>query len=359
VLRLLAYLFGKIAEVRNALYDKGVLDVHDLGARTISVGNITTGGTGKTPLVANIAEVLAARGEKVCILTRGYGRDNAKLRILVSDGERVLVDAREGGDEPVELAHKLIGKAIIIADADRVSAAEWALRKFDVSVFLLDDGFQHRKVKRDLDIVCIDATNPFGGGRTLPVGRLRESPAGLARADAIIITRSDLASDATALRSELVESNPKAVIFEAKSSITAITPIDAFRAKTRTAHAEKITGPVFAFCGIGNPENFFELLRRKKGVAAAAGSKAFADHHEYTQSDVTRIEVAARSSGAEILLTTAKDAVKLSDVTFRVPCYVVETEMEVDNVDEFEALLISSCHPSKMPGPRAHRQPRR
>src|SRR5687767_15516298 len=125
MLKLLGKIYSLGADVRNAFYDRGILKTYSLGARTISIGNITTGGTGKTPLVAYVAEILADAGEKVCILTRGYGRESSG-RVLVSDGNEVLVDASEGGDEPVELARKLIGKAVVVADADRVSAAKWA-----------------------------------------------------------------------------------------------------------------------------------------------------------------------------------------------------------------------------------------
>lgn len=335
---MLSAIYGKIITLRNTLYDKGVFDVHNLGVRTISVGNITTGGTGKTPLVAYVSEVLAARDEKVCILTRGYGRADTKHRVLVSDAKQVLVDAREGGDEPVELAHKLLGKAIVIADADRVAAAEWALRKFGVTVFVLDDGFQHRKVKRDLEIVCIDATDPFGGGKTLPFGRLREPLAGLARADCFVITRSDLVDDITDLKARLVERNSSAAVFYAKTVIHSIIPIEAFHAKRQTAQKAKIAGSGFAFCGLGNPANFFELLRRQKTVAVV-DCKAFVDHHFYTQSDVTRIEAAARSSGADMLLTTAKDATKLSDLKFDFPCFVVQIETKIDDKDAFDAMF--------------------
>ena len=153
MLRAAGWLFGKIADIRNSLYDRDIFKSYSLGARTISIGNITTGGTGKTPLVAYVAKILAEAGEKVCILTRGYGRDSAG-RVLVSDGEKVLVDARTGGDEPVELARKLIGRAIVVADADRVAAAKWAKEKFGITAFVLDDAFQHRRARRDLDILC-------------------------------------------------------------------------------------------------------------------------------------------------------------------------------------------------------------
>ena len=199
----LGWLYGRIADLRNALYDRGVLRSHPLAARTISIGNITTGGTGKTPLVAHVAEILAERGEKVCILTRGYGRENPKDRVLVSDGVNVLADAKQGGDEPVELARKLLGKAVVVADADRVSAAKWAKEKFGVTAFVLDDGFQHRRAERDVDIICIDATNPFGGGKMLPAGRLREPLHNLERADAVVITSADMVENISDLKSEI------------------------------------------------------------------------------------------------------------------------------------------------------------
>lgn len=356
---MLSAIYGKIMTLRNVLYDKGVFDTFDLGARVISVGNITTGGTGKTPLVAYIAEVLAARGERACILTRGYRRANPRQRVLVSDGEHVLVDAQQGGDEPIELARKLIGKAIVLADAERVSAAEWALRKFGVTVFVLDDGFQHRKAERDLDIVCIDATDPFGGNRTLPFGRLREPLRGLARADAFVITRSDLAGDVTDLRSKLLRSNPRAAIFEAKNVISAVTAIEEFHAKTQgTQREENVWKPleqirpsaedgirITAFCALGNPDSFFvqllsEFEKRESEDLDLAIAKPFPDHHCFQQKDIDELEKQAKDRNIHAFLTTAKDAAKLSDLKFTIPCFVVQIETAIDDGEAFEKMLI-------------------
>ena len=337
MLSLLAPIYAKIADARNRLYDRGVFESFDLGCRTISIGNITTGGTGKTPLVAYVARVLAKRGERVCILTRGYGRENPKQRVLVSDGNEIFASVREAGDEPFELAQKLRGEAIIIADADRVAAAEWAKRKFGVTMFILDDGFQHRRAKRDLDIVCIDATNPFGGGKMLPAGRLREPLGNLKRADVIVITRANLVDDLTDLKCEISQLAPAKPIFNAENRITNITLLDDFHRRKQAPRKIEIKEQVVAFCGLGNPENFFEQLSRASfdGVA----TKRFGDHHKYSQSDVDTIEQLASQAGASALLTTAKDAVKLGGLKFTLDCYVVETEVILNDESAFAALL--------------------
>ena len=337
MLSLLGHIYGKVAEFRNALYDKGVFEDFDLGSPVISVGNLTAGGTGKTPLVAYIANILADRGETVCILTRGYGRTDPKKRVVVTDGKQILTDAEHAGDEPFELAKKLLGKVIIMADADRVSAGEWAKRKFGVTVFILDDGFQHRKVKRDLDIVCIDATDPFGGGKMLPAGRLREHKVGLGRADVVIITRANIGSGIAVLRSNIADINPEAAIFTSETAISGVVGLEAFHAKTQRSQSEINESKVFAFCGIGNPEIFFKQLWQDG--FEAAGTKAFRDHHHYSQNDINEIEKQARDAAADVLLTTAKDAVKLQELQFTLPCYVVEIEMVIDGEEKFKSLL--------------------
>ena len=339
ILSPLGWLYGRVADLRNTLYDKGVFETHDLGARTVSIGNITAGGTGKTPLVAYVAEILAARGEKVCILTRGYGRENPRQRVLVSDGREILADPRDAGDEPFELANKLLDKAIVIANADRVAAAEWAKRKFGVTAFVLDDGFQHRKAKRDVDIVCVDATNPFGGREMLPKGRLREPLANLARANAIVITRANLVENIEDLKFEISKLAPNPRIFASENRISRIVDLKEFHLSKQSTQSRDTLLKAFSFCGIGNPENFFEQLK-KDGFEVAA-TEAFRDHHIYNEQDIERIEQLAQTSGCEILLTTAKDAVKLKGLTFMLPCFVVEIEMVIDDADAFEEMMLT------------------
>src|SRR2546428_11002759 len=157
----LSGLYGVASRARRALYDKGLLRVHKVSAPVISVGNVTVGGTGKTPLVAWIAKVLARDGRRVCILTRGYGRLDSHDRVIVSDGNEILASPERAGDEAYLLAEELKGCAAVISDADRVAAAHWAVENLRTDIFVLDDGFQNLRIARNLDIVTIDATNPW------------------------------------------------------------------------------------------------------------------------------------------------------------------------------------------------------
>lgn len=326
---MLSGLYGTITNCRNALYENGVFKSYSLGVPVVSVGNITVGGTGKTPMVALTAEILLGEGEKVGILTRGYGRENPKQRVLVSDGERILVQAENAGDEPFELARKLFGKVIIVADADRVSAGIWAREKFGITTFVLDDAFQHRKVKRDTDIVLIDATNPFGNGKTLPFGILREPLKNLQRADLIVITRANLIEDVSNLKSRIRQYNQNCPIYVSQNRVSSVTELKNFQAvQTTKDEGQKTKVKAFAFCALGNPNNFYDQLRQEKFDLVS--TRTFPDHHFYTQKDIAELTRKARTGGAEILLTTAKDAVKLQGLEFEMPCLVVEIEMIFD-----------------------------
>ena len=312
---------------------------HALGAKTVSIGNITVGGTGKTPLVAFVAETFFEAGETVCILTRGYGRENPKKRVLVTDGKNILADARKAGDEPFELAEKLLEKAVIIADANRVSAGLWAREKFGITAFVLDDAFQHRKVKRDLDIVCIDATNPFGNGKVLPSGILREPLENLKRAGAIVITRANLTENIENLKSE-ISKYTDCPVFVSHNEFSNFTEINNLNQNQKTLDSQLSTLDSLAFCALGNPNNFFEQLKRENFNLTA--TEIFPDHHFYTQRDIANLEKKARENGAEILLTTAKDAAKLHDLKINIPVFIAENKIIFKNRQDFVKLLLSS-----------------
>jgi len=332
MLGVFASIYGRFIERRNRRFDDGTTPITSLPARTISIGNLTTGGTGKTPLVIKCAEILAGRGKRVCILTRGYGRQS-KGRVLVSNGREILADASTAGDEPVEMAKRLLKKAVVIADADRVAAAAWAKVEFGISVFLLDDAFQHRQAARDVNIVCIDATDPFGGGKLLPAGRLREPVQAIARADAVVITRAD-SDDLAGIKAEIAKVAASVPVFEARARISGLRELDipAVSGSASIAHKKG-----FAFCGVGNPQNFFHTLRR--GNYELAGEKAFRDHHKYTAADINKLDAAAEKAGASYFLTTAKDAVKLAGLPFTKPVFIVDITFAIDREAEFAALL--------------------
>jgi tetraacyldisaccharide 4'-kinase len=329
----LGILYGAATRARLALYRAGVLTVHKIDAPVISVGNITTGGTGKTPLVEWLARALVREGRRVCVLTRGYGRANARRRVVVSDGQDVLADARAGGDEPRLLAENLRGLAAVVVDADRIAAARWAMSEFGSDLFILDDGFQHLRLARDLNIMTIDASAPWGGGHLLPRGRLRESPGALTRADCIVITRAELASDLTHLRAETARLSGGRPVFIARTRTLGFRPLAAMDV-AETDATDALPQPVAAFCAIGNPQAFF--LHARNAGCELRHTRVFADHHSYTQADVDALISAAAQSGARALVTTAKDAVKLRELNFSLPCFVLEIALAFD---EEEALL--------------------
>ncbi len=340
---LLGRLYETIIGARNSLYETGVFKSYSLGARTISIGNITVGGTGKTPLVALVAEILAENGEKVCILTRGYGRKNPRQQVLVSDGEKITAEVREAGDEPFELAGKLLGKAIVVANANRGAAGNWARDKFGITTFVLDDAFQHLRVARDLDVVCIDATNPFGNGKTLPAGVLREPLENLKRADAIVITRANLIENVSDLKSQISKYNSTCPIFVSENKISRLINLNDFAAKSlnslSAADIEQLKANNYlAFCALGNPNNFFEQLRAENFNVTA--TQTFPDHHFYTPKDIEKLLTKANQTKAKMLLTTAKDAVKLKDLKIDLPCFVAESEMIFDGQSDFRQWLL-------------------
>jgi tetraacyldisaccharide 4'-kinase len=319
-------IFEAVSKTRLCLYRRRILNRKSLPCRTISVGNITVGGTGKTPLVAFIAKFLAQKGENVCVLTRGYGRENPKQRVLVSDGKTIFANAKQSGDEPFELAEKLRGIAAVIADKRRHEAGKWAVENLGITTFILDDGFQHIQLNRNLDMVCIDASNPFGNGNLLPAGVLREPIESLERADAVVITRANLIH----LSEYMIESLTAEIRKHTRS------PIFISRNKIDDSEIE-LNENCFAFCGLGNPRNFFEQL--EQDGFEISGKKAFRDHHKYSGEDVDLIERLAAEADCKLLLTTAKDAVKLSEFEFSLPIKIVESKITFDDEKAFSDLI--------------------
>jgi tetraacyldisaccharide 4'-kinase len=333
VLPPLSLLYGAITRTRLSLYRRGTFHTTRLERPVISVGNITTGGTGKTPLVEWVSRKLAAQGKKVCILTRGYGRKDPHLQVIVSDGYSILASPNEAGDEPYLLATNLKGVAAVISSADRIAAGHEAINDFGSNCFVLDDGFQHLRLARDLNIVTIDATNPWGGGTLLPYGRLRENPEGLRRADCVVITRCDQVRNLDALQNELARLTDNRPIFNSQMRTSRVSALKN-GAGTLAPQAR-----VAAFCAVGNPSSFVEHLRRSDYEIALSSS--FPDHHVYSQDEIDSITRSAEQAGATALITTAKDAVKLRTLSFSIPCYVLEIEMAIEETEELTRLILT------------------
>jgi len=328
----LSTIYRGVTWARLRAYELGVLSTSRLTVPVISVGNLTTGGTGKTPLVEWICRKISADEKRVCILTRGYGRVNPKTQVVVSNGTEVLATASEAGDEPLLLAENLLGLAAVVCNPNRVAAGQWAIENLRTEVFVLDDGFQHLGIGRDLNVLVIDATKPWGGGggKLLPEGRLREPKQNLSRAECLVITRAERAEELDSLRAEIQELAGAIPIFTSRMATSKFSTLGGIPATS-------FPRPAGAFCGVGNPESFFDHLRRAGHELAFA--RAFPDHYQYKQEDIDALVREAKDKGAEGLMTTAKDSVKLRSFDVPIPCYVLEIRIVIDEEDRFVGLI--------------------
>lgn len=279
-----AGLYGLIIRFRLWCYRKGWLTTTRLPCPVVSVGNLTVGGTGKTPIVILLTERLSAKGRRVAILSRGYKRASKAPRLLVSDGSRILVGPLEAGDEPFLMAQRC-PQAIVAVGADRAALGRWVLERHPVDCILLDDGFQHRALHRDVDLVLLDATDAAGLDALLPAGRLREPLIELCRASAVMITRADSRQDVDAIRSRLhaIPCSPEdavEVVFRPESVMAIVSgerqPIEWCRRKR-----------AWLVSGIGNSGSF-RRSAESMGVEIL-GETAFEDHHDYRCDDIEKI----------------------------------------------------------------------
>lgn len=292
-------------KLRRWLYSKGIPRTKHLPCKVISVGNVVVGGSGKTPAVMAIAGMLKAHTDlSVAVLSRGY-RSKVRGPDVVSDGENVLLNPVEAGDEPYLLARSLPGVPVLIG-RDRVQTGLMAIRKWDCRVVILDDGFQYLRLARDIDIITIDATRPFGFDHVLPRGYLREPLSTLNRADLILLTRANQCKNLSSVRDRLAEIAPSVPIFESIYEPCSLRSLDTHQ----EIGLDAIRGRnILATCGIANPLSFAETLR-SLGPARVA-LLPFPDHHTYPRSSIETIEQRAAEPDVDIIVTTEKDAPKL------------------------------------------------
>lgn len=330
---LASYAYGAAMSLRASLYKSGILPRHDIGVPVISVGNITVGGTGKTPTVCMLARRLSAQDLRVTVLTRGYRGRGTHRPLIVSDGVTLRANAQEAGDEAIMLAGNLKGIPVI-AGHDRVAAGILAHARFDPHIVILDDGFQHLRLQRTVDIVLVNATNPFGNGFVLPRGTLRERLSALGRAHIVVLTKTDVASSTVAdLRALISACNPKAPVF------TSCFRIESLRnARTgETLQVKALAGArVAGFCSIGDPASFISMLSRLPVHICECA--VFPDHHRYSAADYRRIERLFLQ--ADAVITTEKDIAKIDlGMIQNGKMIVLAIEQTIDEEDRFFTII--------------------
>jgi len=315
----LSWIYRAAVSVRNRYYDR--VEPKKLDVPVVSVGNLTVGGSGKTPFVEVVSRHFLSRKIPVAVLSRGYRREGSAPFVLVSDGQEVLASARDGGDEPVELARKVEGLVVAVG-ADRYQAGLALLKRLGPHVLVLDDGFQHRRLYRDLDIVCFDCGDPKL--RLLPAGRLREPVASLSRADAIVLTGYREGCRPPTRFDKLVLRSITRVVGFSRLDGGERLSADAFHGK-----------PVALAVGIARPERARESLD-----ADVVTFETRRDHHSWSASELEAIAAGASGKGAQALLVTGKDAVKLEESTaVALPIYRIDIESEISDPSALGALL--------------------
>ncbi len=358
-LHALSWAFSGLVQLRFWLYRHRILQDHPLGCLVVVVGNLTVGGTGKTPVVEKLARTLSERGRKVAILSRGYkskappfwrkwwygiSHTSEPPPRVVSDGTNVLLDSEDAGDEPYMLARNLPG-VVVLVDKNRVKAGAYAIKRFGCDTLILDDGFQYLPLKGSLNLLLVDKTNPFGNGRLLPRGILREPIKHLRRANYIFLTKSNGQRDLE-LEGLIAEHNPAADVIECVHRPQYLQRLgpgpDA--AEGRQPLTWLKGRKVFAFSGIATPESFEKFLRDLG--AKVMGRERFLDHYRYTAEDIAELYAQARHDGAECLVTTEKDAVRLPASDPTLPLYYLRLEIEIiRGAVDFDEAVSRICFP--------------
>jgi len=347
-LRVVSQAYQFVIVLRNFLYSRGWLKIQHVNAMVISVGNITTGGTGKTPLVIWLYKFLQQKNIHCAILTRGYKTRRASCVMRRAKNERnTQYTTHNTIDEPAIII-KSCPRASVIINPDRVAGANEAVNRFGAKVLIMDDGFQHRRLARELDIVTIDATRPFGYGKLLPAGLLREPADSLKRADAVIITRCDKVSESglNEIEKTLQIINPDMIIASSIHSPICAKTID----NTEISIEELKDKKVFAFCGIGNPDAFLNTI---KGLGAnPVGAEVYDDHYHYTNKDISDICREAMDLKADLILTTQKDFNRLPiekrKLKTGIPFAYLAVELKIISGEERITQLIKDCLAGKI-----------
>ncbi len=323
VAHILSFFYLFIVNFRNWLYDNKILKEARLACPVISVGNITVGGTGKTPCVILLARMLQEKGFKPAVISRGYGGRKTSPANVVSDGHNILLDSEIAGDEPVLLAHRLKGVPVITG-AKRTITGKMAIEKFGADALLCDDAMQHRQIFRDVNLVLLDSKAIKGNHHVLPRGKLREPIKGIRRASAVLFTRADETTKTDETLINLIH-REKIPVFKSIHRIEDILSGDEKTQKPASALEGKT---VYAFCGIANPDSFKKTLLNAKIHLIALD--VFQDHHPYREQELAKIRSNFVQSGADYLMTTEKDAMRLQKYPdFLKELFMLRIKMEI------------------------------
>ncbi|MEM0964844.1 MAG: tetraacyldisaccharide 4'-kinase [Verrucomicrobiota bacterium] len=357
VLNGFSYLFELIVRCRLFLYGNRILRNRPLGCLVVVVGNLTVGGTGKTPVVEKFARSLSEQGRKVAILSRGYKSKKEPFYKkwwrwishaseppprVVSDGKEVLIGPREAGDEPYMLARNLPGVHVLV-DKNRVKAGAYAIRRFGCDTLILDDGLQYLPLKGSMNLVLVDKTNPFGNQRLLPRGILREPVSHLKRASYVFLTKSD-GSSSDELEEMVHRHHPEVEIIECEHKPTHLQSLD-LKEKLPADHLKGAR--IAAFSGIAVPEGFEGFLRDHG--ASIRYNRRFLDHHWFSDRDLENIAKRAKEMEVDYIVTTEKDAVRISkDYDFGLPTYFLRLEIGLlSGANDFEEAVARVCFPGR------------
>jgi tetraacyldisaccharide 4'-kinase len=332
ILFALSVLYGVVVYLRRIFFGLHIFKRNKISCPVISIGNLTLGGTGKTPTVIQVVQLLMRNNRRPVVVSRGYGRKDESEIIVVSDGRSVLMDTQTGGDEPVMIGSKLPGIPVVVGSR-RYQAALLALQRFSPDVVVLDDGFQHIRLKRDLDIVLLDAGNPFGNGKLFPAGILREPITALKRAHAVLITKTDVATDVGKLK-ETIRQHTRARIFTSRQ-----VPVDLIDYRSSDVKPLSVLrgSKVLALSGIARPDSFSVLLRSLGADIVAACT--YRDHFDYQKSDLAAVFQKVADEKISMIVTTEKDAIRLKKLHVE-GVWALRIEMTVSEYDEWEEFLL-------------------
>jgi tetraacyldisaccharide 4'-kinase len=329
-----AAVYQAISSMHRLAYQASLLKSFDVVVPVISVGNITCGGTGKTPIVISLSRYFSDQEIKVGVLSRGFGKSQPNEITVVGDGNGNFAQCAQSGDEPLLIARS-VPCAVVISGSDRVQAARIAIERFNCQALLLDDGFQHFRLKRQIDIVLIDYTDNPGSDALMPAGRLREPLTQLKRANHIIITKVPEQADTSKIETLKKVANtyaPLSSISRCRFTTSAVTFLSERNSGLPLEPAELSGKRVIAFCGLARSENFFTTVRNL-GVELVA-QRSFVDHHRYTEENLRALRTLKSETDAGYLITTEKDAVKLASL---------------DNLDDILVLSIETAWIDNMP----------